>query len=104
MSDVLLSPAIAFLLYLALGGLLAGVGRTLAGPARPTALKSSTYASGEAPPARRAVPGYRPYFVIALFFAIVHLGALVLGSGSPAAMTGMYLIGLLLVLAALILG
>jgi NADH:ubiquinone oxidoreductase subunit 3 (subunit A) len=103
-SDLLLAPPIAFLLYLALSGLLMGAGRGLAGPARPTTLKSSTYASGEAPPAQRAVPGYRPFFVIALFFAIMHLGALVLGSGGLAPITGIYLVGLLLVLVALMLG
>jgi NADH:ubiquinone oxidoreductase subunit 3 (subunit A) len=103
-NHVLLSPAISFLLYLALAGLIAAVGRALAGPARPTKLKSSTYASGEAPPARRAMPGYRQFFVIALFFAIIHLGALVVGSGGLASITGIYLLGLLLVLLALMLG
>jgi NADH:ubiquinone oxidoreductase subunit 3 (subunit A) len=101
---MLLSPMIAFLLYLALAGLLAGIGRVLAGPAQPTKLKSSTYASGEVPPAQRAVPGYRSFFVIALFFAIIHLGALVVGSGGLSAITGIYLVGLLLVLVALMLG
>ena len=103
-SDLLLAPPIAFLLYLALSGLLMGAGRGLAGPARPTTLKSSTYASGEAPPADRSALGYRSFFVIALFFAILHLGALVLGSGGLAPITGIYLVGLLLVLVALMLG
>jgi NADH:ubiquinone oxidoreductase subunit 3 (subunit A) len=103
-SDMLLSPVIAFLLYLALAGLLAGIGRMLAGPVQPTTLKSSTYAGGEAPPADRAVPGYRSFFAIALFFAILHLGALVVGSGGLSPITGIYLLGLALVLLALMLG
>jgi|SRR5688500_14641821 NADH:ubiquinone oxidoreductase subunit 3 (subunit A) len=103
-SDMLLAPVITFLLYLALAGLLAGVGRMLAGPAQPAPMKSSTYAGGEAPPAERAVPGYRSFFSIALFFAILHLGALVVGSGGLSPTTGIYLLGLALVLLALMLG
>lgn len=104
MKDILLAPPVAFALYLALAGILAGAGRLLAGPARPTPLKSSTYAGGEAPPARAAAPGYRPFFVSALFFAIAHLGVLILGSGGLSPLAGAYLVGLLLVLLALVLG
>jgi hypothetical protein len=50
------------------------------------------------------VPSYRPFFTIALFFAIMHLGALVLSSGGLSPITSIYLLGLLLVLVALILG
>jgi NADH:ubiquinone oxidoreductase subunit 3 (subunit A) len=103
MSDILLAPPIAFLLYLALGSLLLGLGRALAGPARPTPLKTSVYASGEAPKRGHAAPGYVQFFPIALFFAIVHLGVLVVGSGGPSLMVGAYLIGLLLVLLVLVL-
>jgi len=31
------------------------------------------------PPTSVGVPGYRPFFVVALFFAVLHLGVLVLG-------------------------
>lgn len=85
-------------------GVLYGLGRMLAGPTNVTSLKSSTYASGEAPPTQAAAPGYRPFFVVALFFAILHLGALVLGSSSLSPITAVYLVGLLLALLALILG
>jgi NADH:ubiquinone oxidoreductase subunit 3 (subunit A) len=104
MTDILLAPPVAFLLYIALAGLLAGLGRVLAGRARPTPLKSSTYASGEAPPARPAAPGYQRFFVIALFFAVVHLGVLVLGSGGLSLVAGVYLVGLVFVLVTLMLG
>lgn len=102
-SDLLFAPPIAFVFYLLLGGLLVSLGRVLAGPASPTALKTSTYASGEAPSRGRAAPGYRPFFAIALFFAIVHLGVLMLGSAVPSPVAGAYLAGLLLVLMTLIL-
>lgn len=102
--DFLLSPPIAFVIYLTLAALLTGMGRVLAGPPSPTMLKVSTYASGEAPPTRVAAPGYRPFFIVALFFAILHLGILMLGSSDLSPFAGLYLAGLILALIALILG
>ncbi len=100
----LLSPPLAFILYLGLAGVLYALGRVMAGPARVTPMKSSVYSSGEAPPTRPAAPGYRPFFVVALFFAILHLGVLVLGTTGLTLVTGVYLVGLILALVALILG
>ncbi len=102
--DVLLSPPAAFLIYIALVGLMAGLWRTVAAPVKRTALKATTYASGEQAPARSAAPGYEPFFVIALFFAILHLGTLMLGSSELLPFAGIYLVGLALALVALILG
>jgi NADH:ubiquinone oxidoreductase subunit 3 (subunit A) len=104
MTAILLSPPLAFVAYALLASILASVGRLLAGPGRATPLKTDVYASGEAPPLRPAVPGYRPFFAIALFFAVLHLGVLMLGSGPLSPIVGIYVIGLLLALVALILG
>ncbi len=104
MQNILLGPPIAFLIYLAVVGILHVLGKVLAGPTQTMPLKRSTYSSGEAPPVHMAAPGYRPFFVIALFFAILHLGVLVLGIGGLTPATGVYLGGLLLALVALILG
>src|SRR5262245_14287650 len=104
MSQILHTAPIAFLLYLALAMALGSLGRVLAGVPRPSPIKTSTYASGEAPPGAQAPPGYRGFFVVALFFAVLHLGVLILGSGGLSAIATIYLIGLLLVLVALILG
>ena len=104
MGNILLNPPAAFLIYLALVGILYGLGRMLAGPPQVTPVKSSTYSSGEAPPTTLAAPGYRPFFVVALFFAVLHLGVLVLGSGGLTTVSAIYLGGLLLALIALILG
>ena len=53
-----------------------------------------------------AVPGYRPFFVVALFFAILHLGVLVLATGGLTAVTSggavVFLVGLMLALLALV--
>ncbi len=100
MKEILLAPPVAFVFYLVFVGLLSGLGRMMA----PKSSKSSIYAGGEASPIRPAVPGYRQFFVVALFFAVVHLGVLVLGSGDLSAPMGIYLVGLILALLALILG
>ncbi len=102
--QILLTPLIAFLVYLALAALLSVAGRKLAGPGKSSLLKSSTYSSGELPPTRVAAPGYRPFFVVALFFAVLHLGVLMLGSGFASPAMLVYLLGLMLALLALILG
>lgn len=104
MSGLILMPPIAFLIYLLLVGLLSLLGRLLAGPERPNTVKSDTYSSGEAAPGGTAVPGYRSFFTVALFFAILHLGVLVLGSSHLTPLSGLYLVGLILALLALILG
>jgi NADH:ubiquinone oxidoreductase subunit 3 (subunit A) len=104
--DILLSPPIAFVIYLVLVGVLSEAGRALAVPAHSHAdgTKSSAYASGEAGEVDQAAPGYRQFFVVALFFAVLHLGALIAGTSGLTLVAGAYLIGLILALVALILG
>lgn len=103
-AKILLSPPVAFIAYLVLVGALSGIGRWQAAAGPASELKSSTYSSGEAPPTSLAAPGYRPFFVVALFFAILHLGVLTLGSSAPTPVAAIFLGGLLLALIALILG
>jgi hypothetical protein len=79
------------------------LGRAMAGFSRPSPLKTSLYASGNAPP-ERAAPEYRTFFVIALFFAALHLGTLVIGSSDLSPAAAVYLVGLALTLVALLLG
>jgi len=102
--DFLLSPAVAFLIYIPLVLILVLVGRGMAGKTRAGTLKSSIYGSGEAAPGTAASPGYKPFFVIAFFFAFVHLGILVLGSGTLTLTMGIFLLFLILALIALLLG
>ena len=98
------SPVFFFSISLVFAGLLSLLGRSLAGPTKPSEAKSSPYSGGEQAPENIAVPGYRPFFVVALFFAVLHLGVLVLASGVPAGLAIPFLLGLMLTLAALILG
>ncbi|MCA9875322.1 MAG: hypothetical protein H6659_14145 [Ardenticatenaceae bacterium] len=100
----LLIPPIAFVLYILLVGVLSGLGKLLAGPESPSPEKSSSYTGGESLPTRLGLPGYRPFFVIALFFAVLHLGVLMLGSSIPSPISVLYLAGLILALIALVLG
>ncbi|MCL4559042.1 MAG: hypothetical protein M1281_00295 [Chloroflexi bacterium] len=102
--EILLSPPVALLVYIPLVLIITRIGVGLAGPEKPSPMKSSLYGSGEEAPTSFAAPGYRPFFVIALFFAILHLGILVLSSGGLTLITGAYLGGLILALLALILG
>jgi len=104
MGNILLLAPVAFLIYILLAFLLKSFGKLLAGPEKPSEAKSSLYASGENLVDISGAPGYKPFFLIALFFAILHLGVLMLGSSDLNGVAGIYLIGLLLALTALILG
>jgi NADH:ubiquinone oxidoreductase subunit 3 (subunit A) len=104
MTTILFTPIVAFLIYLGLSSLLNVFGKILAGPSEYNQVKASTYSSGEAAPKSVGVPGYRPFFIVALFFAVLHLGVLVLGTGFDSPVSIIYLVGLMLALLALILG
>jgi hypothetical protein len=102
--NILLTPPLAFLIYIPVVFAIFLVGRGMAGKGKPSAAKSSIYGSGEAAPTALAAPGYRPFFLVAFFFAILHLGMLIVGSGTLSLPLIPYLIGLVFALVALILG
>ena len=104
MKNVLLSPLVAFLIYLAMVFIVSGLGKLFSATGRKTEFKTATYASGEEHDPLPAAPGYRQFFVVALFFAILHLGVLMIGSSGLSAVAAPYLLGLILALIALILG
>ena len=104
MKNVLLSPVVAFLIYIAVVSAVSGLGRLFSARGHKSEFKSATYASGEENDPLPAAPGYRQFFVIALFFAILHLGVLMIGSSDLSSVAGLYLLGLILALIALILG
>ena len=80
----LLTPPLALLAYIGLVALLFAFGRLLAPAGRPSAAHSSLYAGGEVAATTKAAPGYRRFFIVALFFAVLHLGALVLATAGLA--------------------
>ena len=97
------TPVVAFGIYFLLAGGLSMLGRWLSA-SQTTSTSLATYASGEGAADELAAPGYRPFFVVSLFFAILHLGVLVLATGDFSAWMGVYLVGLVLALLALVLG
>jgi len=104
MTNILLSPLVAFLVYLLVVFGVSGLGKLFSATGRTTEFKTATYASGEEHDPLPAAPGYRQFFVVALFFAILHLGVLMIGSSGLSAVAAPYLLGLILALIALILG
>ena len=71
MANLLLSPLFAFLIYGVLVGILALVSKAVSMRGKTSHLKTSIYASGEEHDTTSAAPGYRPFFVAALFFAVL---------------------------------
>lgn len=102
--QILTSPPISIIIYLVLVTLLLLVGKLLVGKEHPTPEKSSLYSSGEEAPTTFSSPGYRPFFLVAFFFAMLHLGVLVIGTGSFSPKLIPFILGLILALVALILG
>ncbi len=104
MTNFLLTPLIAFLIYGLAASAVSGIGRLFAAKGHQSEFKSEPYASGEDFDPIPAAPGYRQFFVIALFFAVLHLGVIMVGSSDMSSVTVVYLLGLMLALVALILG
>ena len=104
MAEFLLTPFIAFLIYILVVSAASGLGRLFSAKGISSEFKSEPYASGEDFDPIPAAPGYRQFFVIALFFAVLHLGVIMVGSSDLSSVTVVYLLGLILALIALILG
>jgi NADH:ubiquinone oxidoreductase subunit 3 (subunit A) len=104
MKSILLSPLAAFLIYFVLVTIVSGLGKLFSAKGSKSEFKTETYASGEEHDPLPAAPGYRQFFVVALFFAVLHLGVLMVGSSNLSSVAGVYLLGLILALIALILG
>jgi NADH:ubiquinone oxidoreductase subunit 3 (subunit A) len=104
MNDILLSPLVAFLIYFGIVALISGIAKLFSAQGRKAEFKTDTYASGEEHDPLPAAPGYHQFFVIALYFAVLHLGVLMFGSSNLSMVSVVYLLGLILALIALILG
>jgi NADH:ubiquinone oxidoreductase subunit 3 (subunit A) len=87
--EIILTPPIALLIYIGLVIILYFVGRILAPNARQLKVKTSIYAGGEIANTNKAAPGYRRFFIVAIFFAVLHLGALVLATAGLAGGLGL---------------
>jgi hypothetical protein len=104
----LLTPPLAFLAYLLLIGAVAHASRRISAAGDQSADKRALYTGGERYTSDGARPGYAPFFRGALFFAVLHLGALVIGTSDLSRSDGtgqmllvIYLLGLVATLAVL---
>lgn len=104
MTGFLLTPMVAFFVYFLVVSTASGVGRLFAARGPETELKSDTYASGEANDFIPADLSYTRFFVVALFFAVLHLGVLMVGSSGLSLAAVPYVLALMFVLVTLILG
>lgn len=102
--EILLSPPLAFLIYIPLVLIIVLFGKKMAGAEVRSELKDSIYASGEEASKNPAAPGYRPFFLIAFFFAVLHLGMLIIGTGSFTLQSVPFILGIVVALVALLLG
>ena len=78
--DILLSPPIAFVLFLIAAVLLFRLGRRMAPKSNAVGGKLTSYACGEDMPGQKIQFGYRLFFFVALFFTIMHVAALVIAT------------------------
>ncbi|HOW85978.1 MAG TPA: hypothetical protein P5119_02330 [Candidatus Aminicenantes bacterium] len=77
---ILLSPPLAFFVFLAAALGLYALGRGMAPKLTKTGGKLAAYACGENIPAAKVQFGYRLFFFIALFFTMMHVAVLVIAT------------------------
>lgn len=99
MREIITHPVMAFMIYSGLVTLLVRLGRVFAGRRlSDTAVQQDIYAGGEEMPPQLHAPGYGIFTQVALFFAVLHLGVLVLATGNHSLTTALYLSAIVLIL------
>ncbi|MCX6564483.1 MAG: hypothetical protein NTU60_12925 [Candidatus Aminicenantes bacterium] len=78
--EFLISPPVAFVLFLAVAFLVYLVGKRMAPKMTRTGGKLTSYACGEDIPGTKVQFGYRLFFFIALFFTIMHVATLIIAT------------------------
>jgi NADH-quinone oxidoreductase subunit A len=78
--DFLLSPPVAFFIFLGAAFLVYGLGAKMGPKLTKVGGKLATYACGENLPAVKIQFGYRLFFFVALFFTIMHVATLVIAT------------------------
>jgi NADH-quinone oxidoreductase subunit A len=103
--EFLLSPPVAFLLFLGISALLYLLGKRLAPKLTKVGGKLTTYACGEDIPGTKVQFGYRLFFFVALFFTIMHVATLMIAtvpSGKVVLFAVLYLLVIFLAIMALV--
>lgn len=93
MEHILLSPPIAFLIFLALSFGLSAFSKRIAARGVDSDIKQSAYACGEDVEENQAQPDYTEFFKFAFFFTIIHVIALVVATdpGGLSITSGVYI-------------
>jgi NADH:ubiquinone oxidoreductase subunit 3 (subunit A) len=78
--EFLISPPVAFVLFLAVAFLVYLVGKRMAPKMTRTGGKLTSYACGEDIPGTKVQFGYRLFFFIALFCTIMHVATLIIAT------------------------
>ncbi len=97
LAEILLSPPLAFLVFLAVFTILYFLAGRLAPKLNPSGGKLKSYACGEDIPGAKMQFGYRLFFFIALFFTMMHVAALVVATlpSGPVAYFGIFYLGMI---------
>ncbi|MBE2196945.1 MAG: hypothetical protein IAE83_22430 [Anaerolinea sp.] len=95
----LLAPPLAFVGYAALIGLIFALSGRITRAVRRGANSPEAYSGGEQV-RTEAAPGYQQFFRTTLFFALLHLGALMIGLSDLSVGVGLYVLGLMAALMA----
>ena len=101
MSQLILAPPIAFIIFLVVAYLVYKWGGTLAIKKKVEGKKLATYACGEDIPSGKAQYAYQ-FFRIAFFFTILHVAALIIATVPSGRMAFLGIIYLLIVIAAVV--
>jgi NADH-quinone oxidoreductase subunit A len=78
--DFLVSPPVAFVVFLGAAFLIYALGKKMGPKLNDVGGKLTTYACGEDIPGVKIQFGYRLFFFIALFFTIMHVATLVIAT------------------------
>jgi NADH:ubiquinone oxidoreductase subunit 3 (subunit A) len=100
MNNLLLTPPIAFIIFLVLSVLISGVSRLLSAKGKDSVGKNKSYACGEEVSQNKVQPDYSQFFSFAFFFTIMHVVALIIAT-VPSGFSVMPVIYILAVIVAL---
>jgi NADH-quinone oxidoreductase subunit A len=95
--EFLISPPVAFVVFLLVFYLLYYVGSLMAPKLTKVGGKLTSYACGEDIPGQKIQFGYRLFFFIALFFTMMHVAALVVATvpAGPIVMLGLFYLAMI---------
>ncbi|HEX7319792.1 MAG TPA: hypothetical protein VF399_05485 [bacterium] len=95
--EFLISPPVAFVVFLLFFYLLYYIGSLMAPKLKNVGGKLTSYACGEDVPGVKVQFGYRLFFFIALFFTMMHVAALVVATlpTGPIVIFGLFYLGMI---------